>query len=181
MKNLEKMCNHLHISLQSGSKKTLRAMNRKYSPQEYFETISRLRKNIENLSVTTDIIVGFPGETEEDFWESYYFCEKIKFSKIHVFPFSPKKGTKAFDMPNRVPLVEKNRRAKIFLELSARLETEFLNAQIGRTESVLFERDGSGFAKNYARVKAIGAAPCAGSILNADILAADRFSLFGKL
>lgn len=181
IKNIKKMCNHLHISLQSGSEKILRAMNRKYSPPEYFNAINLLRKNIENLSVTTDIIVGFPGETEEDFWESYKFCEEVKFCNIHVFPYSPKKGTKAFNMPNRVTAAEKNRRAKIFLELSSRLQTEFLNAQIGRTESVLFERDGSGFAKNYARVKVSGAPPDAGDIFDAEILGVEDFSLFGKI
>ncbi|MDR2939391.1 MAG: tRNA (N(6)-L-threonylcarbamoyladenosine(37)-C(2))-methylthiotransferase MtaB, partial [Clostridiales bacterium] len=130
IKNLSKVCAHAHLSLQSGCDKTLNAMNRKYDTEGYKKALYLLRSNIENVAVTTDIIAGFPGETEEDFWGSYNFCESMGFSKIHVFPFSPKKGTKAYAMEGQVAPGVKNLRAGLFSSLDKKLQLNFLTKNL---------------------------------------------------
>ncbi len=102
LKNNNKLCGHLHVSLQSGSENVLKLMNRKYTKEEYFNYVSKIREARPNINLTTDVIVGFPGETEEDFLESIEYCKKVGFSKIHVFPYSVREGTKAATMPNQL-------------------------------------------------------------------------------
>ena len=99
---MPKVCDHFHISLQSGCNRTLKAMNRKYTAEEYKEAVENLRKAYKNPAITTDIIAGFPGESEEDFNVSYEFMKEISFSEAHIFPYSPRKGTKAADFPKRM-------------------------------------------------------------------------------
>ncbi|MDE6356969.1 MAG: tRNA (N(6)-L-threonylcarbamoyladenosine(37)-C(2))-methylthiotransferase MtaB, partial [Eubacteriales bacterium] len=139
IKKLPKVCNHYHLSLQSGSNNTLQRMKRHYSKEDYEVAVNKLRANFEDVAITTDIIVGFPGETEEDFIESYNFIEKIKLTKIHAFPYSPKKGTKAASFPNQISNDEKANRNKKMIALGKKLNIEFLENMVGKTVPVLFE------------------------------------------
>ena len=155
---MPKVCDHFHISLQSGCNRTLKAMNRKYTAEEYKEAVCNLRKKYKNPAITTDIIAGFPGETEEDFNESYEFMKEISFSEAHIFPYSARKGTKAADFPGQLEKKVKNERAKKMIELSKKLHNEYLSAFIGETKEVLFERktkDGflEGHLSNYICVR----------------------------
>ena len=160
IKGLDNLCPHFHLSLQSGCDKTLKAMNRKYLSERYFESVVLLREAFENCSITTDLIVGFPGETEEDFKGSISFVEKCKLNKVHIFPYSKRKGTKAYSMPEQVLKSVKEQRAKTAADICSALEGEYLKKQIGRTVSVLFEQpEGNGFtglSKEYCNVFAIG-------------------------
>lgn len=153
-----KLCPSFHLSLQSGCEKTLRSMNRKYTPDEYKHTVEKVRDMFPECSVTTDIMTGFPGETEEDFGESAAFAESIGFSDIHVFPYSVRKGTKAALMPCQVDGGEKHRRAAVISQIAKRSREKFLDGQLGKTFPVLFEReksDGScgGYTPNYTFIK----------------------------
>ena len=155
--NLPRVCNHMHLSLQSGCNKTLKNMNRKYTKEFYKEAVYLLRSKIPNIAITTDVIVGFPSETTEDFWDSYNFCEEIELSKIHVFPFSPKIGTKAYSMENQIDGIEKNKRTKLFLELNGKLQKDFLTKNLNSNQKVLYEKKINdcfeGYTTNYIPVK----------------------------
>lgn len=146
-----KFCPQFHLSLQSGCDKTLRAMNRHYTAADYAEIVARLRRHFENASVTTDIMVGFAGESEEDFLDSLRFAEEIGFAKVHVFPYSQRKGTVADKMPDQVAPAEKERRAKVMGEAVERKRREFLQSQVGLTEEVLFERLRHGYLEGYTK------------------------------
>ena len=154
---LPKVCDHFHLSLQSGCNKTLKRMNRKYTAEQYIESVERLKKYFPNVAFTTDIIAGFPGETEEDFEESYKFAEKIGFSKIHAFPYSPKTGTPAAKMPDQVLNSVKNERTNRLISLSNRMADEFIEGFVGKTMPVLYEQEIAegvyeGYTTNYIRV-----------------------------
>lgn len=140
IKNMPKVCDHYHLSLQSGCDRTLERMNRRYTKDEYYEAVCKLRNVFENVAVTTDIIVGFPDETEEDFKESCEFAKKVKLSKIHVFPYSPKKGTKAAEYENQIPNNVKSERSAVMCGISQQLSKDFINGFIGKSMEVLFER-----------------------------------------
>lgn len=118
-------CPHLHISLQSGSDKILKLMNRPYTSKYFLDRVKILRKKIPNISISTDVIVGFPGETEDDFLDTYNFCKEVQFSKIHVFSFSLHKKTKAYTFPNRVDSLSIKKRSKRLRDLSSELEKEY--------------------------------------------------------
>ncbi len=154
----EKLCPHYHISLQSGSKSVLERMNRRYTPKEYFEKCNILKSNIPGISFTTDIIVGFPGETEEEFMETMDFAEKIGFSKIHVFKYSPRKGTKAASMEGQISNSIKENRSERLMALSDKMGSDFAEKMTGSVVNVLFERktpDGNffeGHCENYMKV-----------------------------
>ncbi len=157
MKKLPKICAHFPLSLQSGCDKTLKAMNRRYTANEYALAVDRLRAAYPDVAITTDIIVGFPGETEEDFVESINFARRVGLSKIHVFPYSPKTGTPAAKMPNQVPPDVKNDRAARLIAVSDELNKTFTEKLKGRTMPVLFEirnKDGyfEGHTENYIKV-----------------------------
>ena len=158
LEKLNKICHHFHLSLQSGCDKTLKEMNRKYTTDEFYLVTERLRKLYDDVILTTDIIVGFQNETEEDFKVTYNFLEKIKFYKMHVFKYSPRKGTVAAKMKNQVPGDIKDLRSHRLLELSNKNEKEYLNCYIGKEVDVLFEeKDGEyikGHTQNYIMVKA---------------------------
>jgi threonylcarbamoyladenosine tRNA methylthiotransferase MtaB len=146
---LDKVCPAFHISLQSGCDKTLKNMNRKYTSQEYFTIIKNVKKYFPSASLTTDIIVGFPMESEEDFEISYEFCKKIEFMKIHVFPYSRKKGTAAAAFN---PQIDKNiiqKRCEKFLELSDSLQDKFNILNINKIYEVLFEKNNNGINEGY--------------------------------
>jgi len=161
LKNLTKVCDHFHLSLQSGCNETLKRMNRKYTIEQFKKCVEILRANYKNVAITTDVIAGFPGETEEEFNNTYAFLKEIKFSKMHIFKYSRKKGTKAAIMPNQIePTLQENRSSKL-IELSNHNEYEFARSQIGKNVSVLFEElDKEGYIKghtsNYLVVKIKG-------------------------
>ncbi len=157
MARQEKLCPQFHLSLQSGSDGTLKRMNRHYTCDEYREIVANLRKAFDNVAITTDIMVGFAGETEEEFSESLAFAEEIAFAKVHVFAYSRRPGTRAYDAPNQVNNRTKEERSHKMIEVTKRTQEEFSRAQIGLTESVLFERRKKngmleGYTKNYTPV-----------------------------
>lgn len=151
-------CPQFHLSLQSGCDRTLRAMNRHYTAAEYAALAKRIRSIFPDAALTTDVMVGFPGETEEDFAESMAFVRQLGFAKVHVFPYSPREGTPAARMPGQIPQQEKNRRAALMGETAAACRAEFLRAQVGKVMPVLFERSSDprwhrGYTPNYTPVK----------------------------
>ena len=149
---LPKICHHFHLSLQSGSDETLRRMNRKYNTLEFKEIVNRLRKYYSDVILTTDIIVGFPGESQEEFDCTYKFLDEIKFYKMHVFPYSPRTGTVAEKMPNQVQGDIKESRSKKLIELSNKNQLEYNQKYIDKDVEVLFEeKDESGYYKGHTQ------------------------------
>ncbi len=160
---VKKLCPHFHLSLQSGSDRVLRLMKRRYDTALYEEVCRKLREKFPDCSITTDIMVGFAGETDEDFEESMAFAEKIGFAKVHVFPYSIRKGTLAAMRSEQVLPHIKSERAKRMTELSARLEQDHLEQQKGREVRVLIEKPQSdeysnGFTESYIQVRIYGEA-----------------------
>lgn len=158
LSKLKKLCPHFHLSMQSGCDKTLKAMNRRYLSADYERLVNNLRNNFEDCSVTTDIIVGFPDETEEDFLISLEFAEKMGFAKAHIFPYSKRSGTPAAEMGNQVPEEIKHRRAAKMASAMENSKEKFLKSQVGKVFPVLFEREKSdgihhGYTPNYTPVK----------------------------
>lgn len=157
---LSKICPHFHLSLQSGCDKTLKAMNRKYDTEEYYEGCERLRKYFDNPAITTDVIVGFPGESEEDFRQTKNFLEKVSFYEMHIFKYSRRKGTVADKMTDQISDEVKSQRSAELLELEKRQSFDYRKGYIGTEIEVLIEEltqiDGksyyTGYTKNYIRV-----------------------------
>ena len=157
---LPKVCPHFHLSLQSGSASVLKRMNRKYTPEEYRDKCRILRRFYEHPALTTDIIVGFPGETEEEFEETYAFAKEIRFYEIHVFKYYKRKGTRAAVMPDQVPESVKNERSTRLMTLAEELKQEYISWYEGKRVSVLFEeaqivngqRRMKGFTPEYVSV-----------------------------
>lgn len=158
LSKIEKICPHFHLSLQSGCDKTLKDMNRRYTTAEFRNSVNLLRKSYKDVSLTTDIIVGFPGETNNDFEKTYLFLKEIKFYKMHIFKYSPKKGTVAAKMPNQIDGKIKEERSKKLIELSDKNEEEYNRETIGKTVKVLFEEKVGEYYKghttNYITVNA---------------------------
>ena len=156
LKNNNKICDHIHIPLQSGSDSILKLMNRKYDLKYFFDKIDMIRSVRPDISITTDVIVGFPGETEEMFLETMETCKKINFSKIHAFPYSERKGTKASMMDGKVPESVKHERVKKLLELSDSLEKSYYDKFKGKKLDVLIEEvnefGSKGHTSNYLMV-----------------------------
>ena len=148
---LEKICEHFHLSLQSGCDETLKRMNRRYTIEQFTEIVERLRVAYSNVNLTTDIIVGFPGETEEEFNKTYKFLENIKFYKMHIFKYSQRKGTKAAEMPEQISPEEKEKRSKKLIELSDKNEEEYNKKYIGKTVEVLWEEEKQGTYKGHTK------------------------------
>lgn len=138
---LRTFCPHFHLSLQSGCDRTLERMNRKYTTGEYYEKCCLIRRNFENPAITTDVIVGFPGETEEEFQQTKEFLQKIGFSQMHIFKFSPRKGTRAALMPEQVKEEMKAERSNILLSLEEEMAKNYRKLFIGRTERLLVEEE----------------------------------------
>lgn len=183
LSKLQSFCPQFHISLQSGCDNTLKAMNRHYSAEEYSELCKKLRASFPDVAITTDIMVGFPTESEEDFAENVRFAQKIGFEKVHVFPYSPREGTKAAKMP-QIEKSVKEKRSHIMIEKTEEIRREFLKSQIGKIVEVLFETrhsDGyiEGYTRNYTPVKVKGELPC-GEILKVKITAVDGDFCVGK-
>ncbi|MBU3205690.1 tRNA (N(6)-L-threonylcarbamoyladenosine(37)-C(2))-methylthiotransferase MtaB [Clostridium algidicarnis] len=160
IKGLKKLCHHFHLSLQSGCDETLERMNRKYTSKEYKNIVEKLRETYDDVSITTDVIVGFPGESQEEFEKTYEFLKEIKLSKTHVFKFSPRKGTKAETMKDQVDGNIKDERSHRLIELNLINEKEFINKFIGKTFKVLYEQEVlkengvyEGYSENYIKIK----------------------------
>ena len=151
LKKLEKICHHFHLSLQSGCDETLKRMNRRYTTEQFKEIIRLLRGTYSDVNLTTDIIVGFPGETDEEFNKTYEFLKEIKFYKMHIFKYSPRKGTKAAVMPNQINGDIKEERSKKLIELSDRNEIEYNKSYIGKNVEVLFEEEKDGMYKGHTQ------------------------------
>ena len=155
LKNTPKICNHLHIPLQSGSENILKRMNRKYDKEYFYKKIEEIRNIREYISITTDCIVGHPYETEDDFNEYLEFCQKVNFSKIHVFPYSIRVGTASATMPQVNDNIKKER-AKRLIELSNKLEEEYNKKFIGETLEIITEEEVGdyiiGHTSNYLKV-----------------------------
>ncbi|WP_314164012.1 MiaB/RimO family radical SAM methylthiotransferase [Lachnoanaerobaculum gingivalis] len=173
LSKIDKFCPHFHLSLQSGCDKTLKSMNRKYTADEFYEGVKLIRKYFASPAVTTDIIVGFPGETKKDFEESRAFVEKVKFYETHIFPYSIREGTKAANMP-QVDGNEKVQRANILNEINLKNQKEFRTSRIGKEDELLCEeifiKDGieyfTGYTKEYVKV----------AVLNSDLKTNDVVS-----
>lgn len=160
LSKLDKICDHFHLSLQSGCDETLKRMNRKYTTQIYRDAVATLRKYYPEASFTTDVIVGFPGETDEEFAKTYEFLKEIDFYRLHVFKYSPRRGTVAEKMPNQIDGNKKEERSNKLIELSNSMENKHNQSYIGKTVKVLFEEFEDGFFKghttNYMMVKVAG-------------------------
>lgn len=149
LKKLDKICHHFHLSLQSGCDETLKRMNRRYTTEQFREIVKRLRNAYNDVNLTTDIIVGFPGETEEEFEKTYKFLDEIKFYKMHIFKYSQRKGTKAAVMQNQIPGDIKELRSRKLIELSNKNEFEINQKYIGQKVEVLFEEEKEGVFKGH--------------------------------
>lgn len=155
---LPRLCPQFHLSLQSGCDRTLRRMGRKYNTDYYRKLVAEIRLCFDNPSITTDIMVGFPGETEEDFEQSMEFVREIGFSSVHVFPYSPRPGTPAEKLPEQIPAEVKTDRARRMQSAADEVQQRFLQNMVGREESILVEKNTNpaqqyGYTANYTRVK----------------------------
>lgn len=177
---------HFHLSLQSGCDETLKRMNRRYNTKEFEESLKMLRKVYQNPSITTDIIVGFPGETDEEFNKTYEYLKRIKLYKMHIFKYSPKKGTIAEKMENQVDGNIKEDRSKKLIELSNSNEIKYNKGYIGKKVKVLFEeanKEGyfKGHTANYMQVKVKTDENLENKILEVNITKLDGLELIGEL
>ncbi len=155
---VNRMVNHFHIPLQSGCDKILRLMQRRYNTDDYRKLIFNLTEKIEDVGIGVDVIVGFPGETEADFLETYNFLKDLPISYLHVFTYSERPHTKAFHMEEQVDVIERKRRNNMLRILSEKKRNEFYRKMIGKELTVLFEHENmdgfiKGFSSNYVRVK----------------------------
>ena len=185
VKKLEKMCHHFHLSLQSGCDKTLKEMNRRYTTAEFGEVVRKLRSIYDDVILTTDIIVGFPNETDEDFEQTYDFLKSIKFYTMHVFKYSQRKGTVAAKMKNQVSPEKKEERSKRLLKLSSDNEKDYLDEYVGKDVRVLFEEQDGEFVKghtdNYIVVEAKGSEENLNKILTVHVEQSGEEKLVGTL
>ncbi len=184
LKKVTKICDHFHLSLQSGCDETLKRMNRKYTAEAFEKEVNLLRKTFPNVALTTDVIVGFPEETEEEFNETYKYLSKIRFAKLHVFKYSPRKGTVAAKMKNQIDSAVKEKRSHKLIELSNECEIEFLDRYIGKKVKVLFEKqDGKyikGHTTNYLVVK-VKEEKLENQIKEVKIVSRDELELIGEM
>ncbi len=188
MKNSQILAHHLHVPLQSGSDNVLERMNRKYNTIEYLTKINEIRLIFPDLAFTTDVIVGFPGETEKEFKETYEFIRKIGFSELHVFPYSKRTGTKAAQMPNHVLEIVKGMRVNELLALSNELAQNYVRRFQEKILEVIFEEIHPeepkyivGHSSNYIKVEAIGDLSMLGKKVSVSIKKAVYPVVFGEL
>ncbi len=184
--SLKKLCPHFHLSLQSGCDETLKRMNRHYTTAQYKDIVSALRLNIPDVSITTDIIVGFPGETEEEFDITYNFLKDLELSKMHIFKFSPRTGTAAAKMKDDVLPSVKDSRSRRLIELNKLNEVNFMKRFTGRKMPVLFEKRVTnqeniyeGYSPNYIAVSAESSEDLTGKIINCELVSAGNGSMTG--
>ena len=185
LKRLEKICHHFHLSLQSGCDETLKRMNRRYTTEQFRKIVEMLRITYSDVIITTDIIVGFPGETEAEFQKTYNFLEEIKFYKMHVFKYSKRKGTPAAKMPNQIDGNKQEERSKKLIEMSDKNEQEYNLQYINKKVQVLFEeeRNGiySGHTQNYMLVYAKSNENIENKILNVTCKRIENNNLIGDI
>jgi threonylcarbamoyladenosine tRNA methylthiotransferase MtaB len=185
IQKLKKLCHHFHLSLQSGSNETLKRMNRRYTKEEYLDIVEKMRISFPDVSITTDVIVGFPGETQEEFSETVDFLNELKLNKIHTFKYSPRKGTPAYLMKNQVEGSEKELRSNIVLGISEKLEYSYTSEIIGKIVEVLFEegRDETymGYTRNFIRVRVTSINHIKGQIRQVQIIGQDKETALGEL
>lgn len=175
--SLPKICPHFHLSLQSGCNATLKRMNRRYTAEEYYEKCSLLRRYFDDPALTTDVIVGFPGETEEEFEESYRFVDKVDFYETHIFKYSRREGTKAASMHGQVPEEIKTKRSGILLELGQKKQRAYEDKLVGTRQEVLVEEeiflDGEiyqvGHTKEYVKIRQKSTENLVNQIVNVEI------------
>jgi len=182
---LEKVCKHFHLSLQSGCNYTLKRMNRKYTTEEFEKVALRLREAYPDVVLTTDIIVGFPGETDEEFAKTYEFLKKINFYKMHVFQYSPREGTIASKMENQIDSKVKEQRSKKLIELSEKMEIARLEKEVGKVKEVLFEqKEGEyqkGHTENYIEILVKTNEQIENKICNVKATNIDKTRLIGNI
>ncbi|OPZ86855.1 MAG: Threonylcarbamoyladenosine tRNA methylthiotransferase MtaB [Firmicutes bacterium ADurb.Bin419] len=185
---LRKVCPHFHISLQSGCDSTLKRMNRRYTTDEYRSSIELIRANIKDVSVTTDVMVGFPGETDEEFGETVKFLNEISFAAMHVFKYSQRKGTPAAGFANQISPEKKEERSNILIELSSRKNREFNKCFEGRIMEILVEQEVKGenglvegLTPNYIRVLSKGKSDMCGKILKVKLDEAVEDYMMGQI
>ena len=160
IKGFKKLCPHFHLSLQSGCNTVLKRMNRRYTAEEYEHIVNVLRENIKDVSISTDVIVGFPGETEEEFNETYEFLKRIKLTKTHIFKYSPRKGTRAAEMKGQIDGKVKEERSKALIALNDINEQGFIEKYVNKNVKVLLEQQVKGkenifegYTENYIKVE----------------------------
>lgn len=174
---------HLHIPIQAGCDATLKRMNRHYTTSEFADKLKELKEKLPTLSITTDVLTGFPGETEEEFQQTYHWIEEMHFNQLHVFPYSKRKGTPAAKMEHQIDGNIKKERVKQLIELSTRLQSEFASWQVGKTLEVLIEeRQGKymvGHASNYLKVHVDLPDTAVGKIYCVKIISQDGVELIG--
>lgn len=184
MKKLTKICHHFHLSLQSGCDETLKRMNRHYTTAEYAHCVKLLRDAFDDTAITTDIIVGFPGETEEEFTTTMKFAEEIGFMKIHIFPFSERQGTAAAKMDGKLTAEVKNERVHRLNGIATKTRKNFLQEQVGKTVTVLFETEKNGklrgYTPNYVEVVAEGTKDMCNKTAKVYIYEAEEEFVYGK-
>ena len=151
LSKLEKVCHHFHLSLQSGCDETLKRMNRKYTIEQFKEIVKILRNTYKDVVLTTDIIVGFPGETEEEFEKTYTFLKEVEFYKMHVFKYSPRKGTKAAQMKGQIDGKVKEERSQKLIELSNENEKRYNKSYVGKEVEILFEEEKQGYYRGHTK------------------------------
>ena len=188
LKKLPKICRHFHLSLQSGCDETLKRMNRKYTTEEYKRVVGKLREVFADVALTTDLIVGFPGETEEEFLKTAEFIEEISFSAMHVFKYSPREGTPASKYKNQVKPQEKDARSKLITSIARKNEEKFKNGFIGQRLKVLYEqpideKDSlyEGLTDNYIRVVSESQSDIKGKIIETILTELKEDSMIGKI
>lgn len=186
MAKLPKVCDHFHLSLQSGCDKTLKEMNRKYDTTQYRKAAQILRKHLPDVALTTDVIVGFPGETEQDYAQSKAFAEEIQFSKIHVFPYSPKKGTPAAERKDQLQNAVKQSRSQDLIAVSDAMAKAFIQAHMQKVMPVLYERAVGenvyeGHTTNYIKVHTKSEKDLANVIAQTKITDMEGEIAFGEL
>ena len=174
-----KICRHFHLALQSGCDKTLKDMNRKYDTKRFMQSCELLRKYFPGCAITCDMIVGFPGETEEDFLSTLEFIKKCQFSKMHIFPYSRRPGTPADKMPMQLTKAQKALRSRRAIEVADEMRHEFLSSYIGKEVPVLIENNSQGHTDTYVMVKVEGNTK-PNEILNVKIERSDGEVLYGK-
>lgn len=175
--SMPKICPHFHLSLQSGCNATLKRMNRRYTAEEYYEKCALLRRYFDDPALTTDVITGFPGETEEEFEESRRFVDKVDFYETHIFKYSRREGTKAASMPGQVPEEIKTNRSGILLELGQKKQRAYEDKLIGTRQEVLFEEEISldgeiyqvGHTKEYVKIRQKSTENLVNQIVNVEI------------
>lgn len=185
LSKLEKVCNHFHLSLQSGCTSVLKRMNRKYTADEFKESVKLLRTYYPDAMLTADVIVGFPGETDEEFNETYKFLEEIKFYRMHIFKYSQRNGTKAAVMPNQVDGNIKEERSNKLIKLSDQIQNNYNQKYIGKEVEVLFEEKENeyikGHTKNFIVVKVKEEKDLENKIKKVKIIGIENQELVGKI